>query len=79
MWLITLISLIGVILNLYKRRECFYLWATTNLVWSIYDFKIGAKAQGALFLVYFALSIWGIIKWKKNEKELSFIFRSMFK
>lgn len=64
MIIITLISLVGVILNIYKRREGFYVWAFTNAAWAIYDFKLGAWEQGILFSVYFALAIWGIFKWR---------------
>jgi len=63
-WLLTILSLVGVILNIHKRKECFYIWGVTNAGWAIYDFAIGAPAQGTLFAVYFALAIWGIVKWK---------------
>jgi nicotinamide riboside transporter PnuC len=63
-WLLTFFSLIGVILNIHKRKECFYIWAVTNFAWAIYDFIIGATAQGVLFTVYFILAIYGIIKWR---------------
>jgi len=62
-WLLTILSLIGVVLNIHKRKECFYLWALTNSGWAIYDFVIGATAQGVLFTIYFLLAIYGIIKW----------------
>lgn len=73
-WLLTLFSLIGVILNIHKRRECFIIWSVTNASWAIYDFRIGAVAQGWLFTVYFALAVWGLFKWKReggdsNAKE----------
>lgn len=63
-WLLTLLSLIGVVLNIHKRKECFYIWAATNLGWAIYDFAIGAVAQGVLFSVYFGLAVYGIAKWR---------------
>jgi nicotinamide riboside transporter PnuC len=63
-WALTILSLIGVVLNIHKRKECFYIWAVTNFGWAVYDFAIGAMAQGALFAVYFCLAIWGIVKWK---------------
>jgi len=63
-WLLTISSLIGVVLNIYKRRECFYIWAVTNAGWAVYDFKNEMPAQGTLFAVYLGLAIWGIVKWK---------------
>lgn len=63
MWFVTSMSLLGVVLNIYKRKECFIIWACTNFIWCVYDFSIGAIEQSALFAVYFALAIWGLIKW----------------
>jgi len=66
MWLITLLSLVGVILNIHKRRECFIVWGITNFIWAVYDWGIGAYAQSALFAVYFCLAVWGLIKWRQQ-------------
>ncbi len=65
-WLLTGISIIGVIANIKKHRICFYLWTITNISWMFYDYSIEAYAQAALFAVYAGLSIWGIIAWKKR-------------
>lgn len=64
-WTLTALSLLGVILNIKKRRECFYIWVFTNAGWAIVGFHAGIPAQGALFSVYFALAIWGIYQWKR--------------
>jgi nicotinamide riboside transporter PnuC len=66
MWLITTISLIGVILNIKKKKICFVIWFFTNATWCIYDFYIGAYAQSFLFLIYTGLAIWGMIEWRKK-------------
>lgn len=63
--LVTILSLIGVVLNIYKKRSGFIVWAFTNAAWCIYDFRIGAWEQGGLFLVYFVLAGWGWFKWGK--------------
>ena len=66
-WVITLVSIIGVVLNIKKKRICWVLWSITNVSWCIYDFRIEEYAQSFLFLVYLGLSIWGIFAWKKEE------------
>ena len=66
MWLITIFSLIGTILNIKKKRICFWIWLFTNATWCVYDFRIGAYAQSALFLVYTGLALWGIVEWRKK-------------
>jgi len=63
-WLLTILSLIGVVLNIYKKKACFIVWAFTNFAWMIIDFAKGLPEQGTLFAVYFVLAIWGCIKWK---------------
>lgn len=65
-WILTAGAITGVILNIKKKRTCFYIWAVTNASWAAVDFYKGIPAQGFLFTVYFALAIWGIFEWKKK-------------
>ena len=64
LWIITALSIFGVILNIKKRRECFYVWAFTNGTWCAVDFYYGLYAQSALFAVYFCLAVYGAWEWK---------------
>jgi nicotinamide riboside transporter PnuC len=64
-WFLTVLAIIGVILNIQKRRVCFFIWAFTNASWAIVDFIMGIPAQGALFTVYFVLALWGIWAWRQ--------------
>jgi len=66
MWIVTLTSIIGVILNIKKRKECFIIWGVTNSLWCIYDLSIKAYAQSFLFFIYVLLAIWGIWEWRKK-------------
>lgn len=67
-WLLAGLSLIGVVLNIKKKSECFAIWLFTNASWTIYDFSINAYAQSALFLVYTILAIYGLYEWKYKNK-----------
>jgi nicotinamide riboside transporter PnuC len=67
LWILTAFSITGVILNVKRRRESFYFWAVSNAIWAIIDYQAGIYAQAALFGVYFALAIWGIISWRKLQ------------
>lgn len=67
-WTLTILSLIGVILNIKKQKACFIIWAFTNFGWMVIDFKQGIPAQGMLFLIYTALAIWGFTQWRLDEK-----------
>lgn len=65
-WLVSLAALLGVWLNVRKHVACFYIWAVTNAVWTYADWMHGLHAQAALQAAYFALSIWGIVRWRKE-------------
>lgn len=67
-WIITLLSIIGVILNIYKNKYCFIIWSITNFLWMIIDFYCKLYSQSFLFMIYFILAIYGLIKWLKDDK-----------
>ena len=69
MWIITAVSLIGVWLNIKKKSVCFLIWIFTNGFWAVYDYRIGAKAQAALFAVYFGLAVYGLLEWRREKKQ----------
>lgn len=64
MWLLTILSLVGVVLNIKRKRSCFIIWGVTNAAWAAVDLYVGLYAQSALFAVYFVLAIWGFMVWK---------------
>ena len=67
MWFVTAASLAGVVLNIYKLRSCFYIWAVTNAAWCVYDIYKVAYPQAALMGIYFALAVWGAFKWRTDK------------
>lgn len=64
-WLITVLSIVGVVLNIKKRRSSFGVWAVTNAAWCVVDYWHGLYAQAALFAVYFGLALYGLREWRK--------------
>jgi hypothetical protein len=69
MILVSIASLVGVVANIYHKKWCFIIWTFTNAIWCVYDFFLGAYEQSLLFLVYFALALWGLYKWGKEPKR----------
>jgi nicotinamide riboside transporter PnuC len=65
--IITILSLIGVILNIKKNKICFIVWSFTNLSWFIIDLYKQIYMQAFLFLVYFILALYGIYEWSKRN------------
>jgi nicotinamide riboside transporter PnuC len=66
---LTSLAIYGVVLNIKKRIECFYIWLFTNASWAMVDFYKGIPAQGFLFTVYTLLAIYGIYEWRKKETK----------
>lgn len=62
-WALTALSLLGVVLNIEKRKVCFAIWAFTNAAWAVVDYQAGLYSQAALFAVYFVLAVWGLWEW----------------
>jgi len=68
-WVMTVISIIGTILNIKKKKVCFILWTITNIFWIVYDIHKGAYPQALVFVVYTILAIYGLIEWAKHDKK----------
>lgn len=64
-WLLVFLSIAGVVLNVRRDRCGFLLWMIANIGWMIIDFMQGLYAQAFLFCIYFVLSFWGWVSWKK--------------
>jgi hypothetical protein len=63
-WLIAVIALIGVVLNIQKRRIGFWFWIVSNAGNVVYSAYKETWSLSILFTIYFILAIWGLIKWK---------------
>jgi nicotinamide riboside transporter PnuC len=68
-WIIAIMSIAGVVLNIYKNKYCFVIWMITNFSWMIIDFYKGIYSQAFLFLIYFILAVYGFIKWIMDGKK----------
>lgn len=66
-WVLSILSIIATVANIYKKRWCFYIWALTNLSWVLVGIKTKVYAQSFMFFMYFLLAIWGIICWKRDS------------
>lgn len=67
-WLVAVLSIIGTILNIKKKRLCFVIWIFSNSCLVVYNIHIWEYQQATLFFVYLCLSIWGVITWKKHRR-----------
>jgi hypothetical protein len=65
-WGITIVALLGTILNVKKNALCFWLWAFSNTAWLSYDLYLSTYSRAALDAVQLVFAIWGIIAWKKR-------------
>ena len=65
-WVLTALSIAGVLLNIRKNRICFAIWLLTNTTWAVVDWMTGLPAQAALFAVYAVLAVAGWVSWKRT-------------
>lgn len=66
-WLLTLISLIGMIFSVRQKVLCFYIWLVADTLWFILDYTCGVYGRAVLDFVQIALAFWGIVEWKKES------------
>ena len=67
--ILTVLALVGVILNIKKNIWCFYVWFLTNSCWAVIDFYKGIPMQGILFSIYTCLALYGIYAWKGEKND----------
>ncbi len=70
-WTLTVISIVGAVLNIKKKRSSFAVYTVANIGWIAVNVYHGIYAQAALFLVFTGLSTWGWIEWGRREWEES--------
>jgi nicotinamide riboside transporter PnuC len=67
-WVLTVISIIGVILNARQRIEGFYFWMIGNAGWVVVNVIAGIPAQAVLFGFYFLMCFYGVYTWRKKTR-----------
>ncbi|MGE4297436.1 MAG: nicotinamide mononucleotide transporter [Desulfovibrionaceae bacterium] len=65
-WVLTAMSLTGIVLNIKKNRKCFLIWIVANMGWIVVNLRHGIQAQALLFVVYTGMSIWGFVEWGRH-------------
>lgn len=68
MWILTVVSLFGNLLNCMRVRLCFMLWIACNIGWLVIDIKAGTYSRAVLDIVQTGFAIFGFIRWGKCEK-----------
>ncbi len=68
-WLLTIGSLLGGQLVIGRNKLGYIIWIVVNILWLMYFFYKGLYSSSFLFLVYLVQSIYGYIKWNKNDNN----------
>ena len=71
-WIVTIMCLVGTVLNVKKIKWCFYIWAVANVLWFAYDIYVKLYSRAVLDFVQLCFAIWGAIEWSrtKDKKEI---------
>ncbi len=65
----SIIALIGTIINARANKWGFVLWTISNLYMAYINYRAGLYAIGTLFVIYFLLAIYGLYNWSKKEEK----------
>lgn len=69
LWTITVLSLLGTVLNVRKKVSCFYLWMLVNIAWIGVDVCQGLWARFVLDSTHLVFAIWGIVSWRDPPRS----------
>lgn len=69
LWMITMVALLGTLLNAKQDRRGFLLWMISNTGLATWNFSIGEYAQATLFSIYLVLAVYGFFTWTKTSKK----------
>jgi nicotinamide riboside transporter PnuC len=68
-WLWTILSIIGTILNAKLIKWCFPIYIVSNIGWIITDIQYGMYEQIPIWIVFIIIGIYGFWDWNKKEKS----------
>ena len=68
-WAMTVVCIIGVILNAQKKISGFYFWIVANIGFAVINWYTESYALMVLFIFYFIMCFYGIYLWKRNVKD----------
>lgn len=69
----TILAVSGAILNNRHRIECFYLWIFSNFLSAVIHIQTATLSLAVRDMVFLALAIEGVFRWKKAKKNNAFI------
>lgn len=71
-WLIAVIALVGAITNTQKWVISYWLYLVANGAWIIWACYYEVWPQFVLFLGFEIITIYGLIRWTKDNKSIKF-------
>jgi nicotinamide riboside transporter PnuC len=63
-----ILSIIGTIANIKKKKWGFVIWLFTNTAWFVYSLAIAQYSRAILDFVYLCLAIYGLLSWHHADK-----------
>jgi len=78
-WFIMIISMTGTVFNLMKLKWCFVIGLFINSFWIYWNFSIKEYPLAIWFIMLFGTSIFGLIKWHKEENIQKEVFKRLKK
>lgn len=66
-YLATVLSLVGAVCNILKRKESFIIWFVANIIWIYVMAERGIWGMVICQVVFCITCVIGYIKWSKDE------------
>ena len=65
-WILSLIAILGSIMNVKKMKSGFIVWIVADIGWIIVCLENEAYSQIPMWAFYTCLCVWGFIVWRKE-------------
>jgi len=63
------LSLIGLVLNVFKRRSCFLVWLASNVLLAAWAADRAAWGMVATQVAFAVISAWGFVTWRGAQPK----------
>lgn len=68
-WILSIFCIIGTVLNCFKVKTCFVIWAFCNIGWFVFDIYTAQYGRSVLDTVQFVTAIMGYVIWSAQEHK----------
>jgi len=61
----TVLAVVGVVLNNFQNRLCFWFWIVSNIIFAVIHFQAKIKSLALRDLIFIVLAVVGLWQWSQ--------------